>query len=295
MGFLFHRRLRNSRRTDRMKGMPDQNSSLIQRGGAASFFQKRKTGKGHFAFRLKRCCTRMHYWSTNLLDWEEIVCPVDTQMGAFTAMRRSMRYRVLAFCVFLMVGCSRGKDETKPLAQQPQEAASSAMNTLQKLVNDQNYKSLGFETVDEVKRAQLGQPLEVYNIGLEKLKDYQAGQEPDSLLTPSAEMIYPVTVGGDVRTGVTIIHKEQGYESLSFGRADVVKRLAAYRQSPAEFVVRIPAFNMYFVGRRVDKRVMLVPITNNPRLKVQAGEAAHLEAVMGQLRPYIDSYNGIAK
>jgi hypothetical protein len=203
-----------------------------------------------------------------------------------------MRSIVLTFCVFLMMGCSRQKNESKPPAQQAQEAAANAVSVLQKLVNEQNYKSLGFQTMDEVKQAQLGQPMEVYYLGLERMKDYQAGEDPNSLLTPSAELIYPVTVGGNVRTGVTIVHKEQGYESSSLGNADIVKGLASYRQSPKEFAVRIPAFNLYFVGRQVDTRVVLVPIANNPRLKAQAGEATPLEVVVDQLRPYVDSYDG---
>jgi hypothetical protein len=219
----------------------------------------------------------------------------DTRMGAFTAMRRSVRYQVLAFCVVLLAGCSREKYESKPLAQQPQEAASSAIVTLQKLVNDQNYRSLGFQTVDEVRQARLGEPLEVYIIGLEKLKNYRAGQDPNTLLVPSAETIYPVTVSGNVRTGVTIIHKEQGYESSSFGQADVVKRLTLYRHDPSEFVVRIPAFNLYFIARHAEACILLVPIANNPRLKAQAGESAPLNTIVEQLRPYIDSYNGISK
>lgn len=198
----------------------------------------------------------------------------------------------LAFCVILMIGCSRQKNEPKPPAQQPKEAATNAIVMLQKLVNDQNYKSLGFQSLDEVKQAQLGQPIEVYNLGLEKLKSYQTGQDLNSLLTPSAETIYPVTVEGSVRTGVTIARKEQGYEASSFGNADMVRRLAAYRQHAEEFAVRIPAFGMYFVGHRVEAHVVLVPIANNPRLKVQAGETTELEAVIDQLRPYVSSYNG---
>jgi hypothetical protein len=201
-----------------------------------------------------------------------------------------MRSIFLSFCVFLMIGCSRPKNESKLPAQQRQEAATSAISMLQKLVDGQNYKSLGFQSIDEVRQAQLGQPIEVYNISLEKLKSYQKGQDPKSLLTPSAETIYPVIVGGSVRTGVTIVRKEQGYESSSFGHADIVKRLAQYRRSAAEFAVRIPAFNMYFVGRHMETRVVLVPIVNNPQLKVQAGEAAPLEVVVDQLRPYANPY-----
>ncbi len=81
-----------------------------------------------------------------------------------------MRAIFLTFCVFLMMGCSPHKSEPKPPAQQPQEAATNAIGVLQKLVNAQNYKTLGFQTLDEVKQAQLGQPMEVFNLGLEKLK-----------------------------------------------------------------------------------------------------------------------------
>lgn len=204
-----------------------------------------------------------------------------------------MRAFLLTVCVFLLMGCSHQNTAPPPPAQQPQEAATNAIGVLQKLVNEQNYKSLGFQSLDEVKQAQLGQPMEVYNLGLDKLKSYQAGQDPNSLLTPSAETIYPVTVGGSVRTGVTIVHKEQGYEPSSFGNADIVKRLSTYRQTAADFVARIPAFNMYFVGRHIETRVVLVPIVGDPRLKVQAGEATPLEVVVDQLRPYVNAYNGL--
>jgi hypothetical protein len=193
--------------------------------------------------------------------------------------------------IVFVTSCSKPQRAVSP-AQQPQEAASNAMEQLRKLVNEQNYKGLGFRSVEEVKQAQFGQPMAVYYVGLEKMKAYRAGQDANSLLTRSAETIYPVVVGGRVRTGVTIVHNEQGYESSSFGNADIVQKLTGYRQSAAEFAVRIPAFNLYFVGRQASARVVLVPIANNPRLKAQAGEATPLEAVVGQLRPYIDSYDG---
>jgi len=197
----------------------------------------------------------------------------------------------LTIFVLLLTGCSHQKTTKRP-AQQPQEAATNALGELQRLVNEQNYKNLGFQSIEEVKRAQFGQPMSVYYLGLERMKAYQTGQDPNSLLTPSAETIYPVTVGGNVRTGVTIVHNEQGYESSSFGNAGIVQRLAGYRQGPGEFAVRIPAFNLYFVGRHVNTHVLLVPIANNPRLKAQAGEATPLEVVVDQLRPYVDSYDG---
>jgi hypothetical protein len=47
---------------------------------------------------------------------------------------------------------------------------------------------------------------------------------------------------------------------------------------------------MYFVGRHVDARLVLVPIANDPRLSVQAGDAAPLEVIVDQLRPYVNLY-----
>lgn len=218
-------------------------------------------------------------------DWK-LRCSVK---AAGATIMRVLVVLLLGIC--LLTGCSRSHRAVAP-AQQPQEAAASAIAMLRNLVNDQNYKGLGFQSVDEVKQAQLGQPIEVYNIGLEGLAGYQAGQDPNTLLTRSAETIYPVTINGSVRTGVTIIHKEQGYESSSFGNADIVKRLVEYRQSSGDFAVHIPAFNMYFLARRAGPRVMLAPVASNPRLKAQAGEATPLEAVVEQLRPYAESYDG---
>src|SRR5579883_3538491 len=149
----------------------------------------------------------------------------------------NMRYLgIFALGVLFMAGCSKHPSQPKPPAQQPQQAAQDAIGVLQKLVNEQNYKSLGFDSLDEVKRAQLATPIQVYNIGLDKLKGYQAGQDPNALLAASPETIYPVTVDGQVKTGVTIVHKEQGYEPASFGNADIVKRLASNHHNEGEFV-----------------------------------------------------------
>jgi len=170
------------------------------------------------------------------------------------------------------------------------------MTILQKLVTEQNYRSLGFESLDEVKEAQLGQPMAVSNIALDKLKSYRQGTDANTLLAASPETIYPVTVRGSVRTSVTIVHKEAGYEPASFGNAEIVKALVRYRQpdaGPNEFVLRIPAFNMYYVARRVENRLTVIPIVEDPRVKAKAGEPIPVETLLDQLRPLADSYNGL--
>ena len=205
-----------------------------------------------------------------------------------------MRSILLTAGLFLLIvnmGC-RGSEGPKP---QPQQAASSGIGVLLKLVNDQNYRAMGFDSVDEVKQAQLGQPFDVFNIGLDQLKGYRTGANANSLLSKSAETIYPVTVGGQVKSSVTIVQKDGGYQPSSFGNAEVIKSLSRYRRGDLaanDFVVRVLALNMYFLGRKVEDRLFLTPVVEDPRSKLRPGEAVPAEIVLEELVPLANAYNG---
>jgi len=198
--------------------------------------------------------------------------------------------------LLITVGCRESSETPKPPSPQPQEAANTAIGVLQKMVTDQNYRAMGFDSLDQVKQAQLGAPLPVFDLGLNQLKEYKPGTNPDTLLAQSSRTIYPVTVNGEVKSSVTINHGERGYQASSFGNADIVKSLSRYRRTEApgnDFVVRVPAFNMYYIGRRVDSRLLLVPIIEDPRLKLKPGEAVPAETVLEQLVPLANAYNGL--
>ena len=197
--------------------------------------------------------------------------------------------------LLLMVAC-RGGETPKPPSSQPQQAATDALGVLQKLVNQQNYRAMGFDSVDEVKQAQLGQPLPTFNIGLDQLKGYQTGANANSFLTQNSETIYPVTVNGQVKSSVTVVQKAGGYEPSSFGNAEIVKALSRYRtgeNAANDFVVRVPALNMYFLAKRVENRLFLTPIVDDPRLKLKVGEEVPAEIVLEQLAPIAKAYNGL--
>ena len=205
-----------------------------------------------------------------------------------------MRWMTLS-CAFLLLltACERAQNP-KPPAPQPQQAAQDAIGVLQKLVNAENYKSLGFDSVDEVKQAQLGQPMEIFNIPLDKLKSYQSGSDPNSLLSQSSETMYPVTVGGQAKSSVTIMKKENGYTASSFGNAPIARGLSRNQSTgQGDFVVRVPALNFYFVGRRVENFLVLVPIVDDPRLGVKAGEAVPAERLLPQMVIVANEYNGL--
>lgn len=196
--------------------------------------------------------------------------------------------------LLLVAGCrSEQAQKPQPPASNPKDAATSAIQTFQQAVTAQNYRSLGFESADEVKSASLGQPLSQFDIGLDQLKSYKEGADVNSLLSPSPDTIFPVTVSGQVRSAVIVSKREGGYVPTTFGRADIVKALSRYREQPNDFVVRIPALNTYYVGRRVENRFLMTPIIEDPRVNLKPGVAVPAEDVLKQLAPIANAYNGL--
>jgi hypothetical protein len=196
----------------------------------------------------------------------------------------------------LASGCAQKRGENAPApVSDVQQAASNALVTLQKLVTEQNYKTLGFSSLDEVKTAALAAPFPLFNIGLDRLKTYQAGQDSNGLLTPSSETIYPVTAGGQVRSSVTVVKKETGYTTAGFGNAEIVKGLSQYRSENVAnaFAVRVPALSLYFLGNRIENRLMLTPVATDARLPFRAGVAVPAEEVLKVIVPLAQAYNGL--
>jgi len=207
-------------------------------------------------------------------------------------MRRSLM--LCAAWVLSMSACSTA-ESPKPPAREPQQAASTALGVLQQFVTASNYQAMGFASAGEVKGAQLGSPLNLYNIGLDALRSYETSTDVNKLLVLSNESVYPVTVGGEVKSSVSIVKLENGYQVSSFGNAKAIASLARFRQAAPsdEFIVRVPALNIQFLGRRLEGRVLLVPTMEDSRLKVAVGEAVPLDVVLGQLVPLAKAYNGL--
>jgi hypothetical protein len=202
---------------------------------------------------------------------------------------------VLVALVSSMSACSRKRGEyAAPPVAASREAASNALVTLQALVTEKNYAALGFNSVEEVKRASLAAPLSVFEIGLDRLKGYQPGQDPDALLTPTSATIYPVTVDAQPRSSVTVVKKDSGYTAASFGQAQIAKGLVQFRGPNVEgtFAVHIPILSMYLIGSRMDKRLMLTPVVAT-RASLRVGVPVAAEVLLKEVLPLIQTYNGL--
>jgi hypothetical protein len=198
---------------------------------------------------------------------------------------------VMALAGFL-VACARqpAPPERLPDAQQ---AASRALPTLQQMVTEQNYREMGFESVDEVKSAVLGGPIQVYVVDLNRLKEYQAGGDPQGLLTPSNDVVYPVLVKSGVRSSIRVTNQGNGWGTSGFGGANLIKAVAKQMAGESDFEVQVPVFNLYFVGQRRENKLFLVPIVDDPRFNLKAGSALPAEEVFRLLSGAAKEHNGL--
>jgi hypothetical protein len=111
-------------------------------------------------------------------------------------------------------------------------AADRGLTTLAKLVNEQNYRAMGFESVAEVSTAALGEPIRVMMVKLDALRAYQPGSDPNQLLSDVPQAIYPVMVRDQVRSAITVSQVDAGrWTAVGFGNPHLAKQTAQARRA----------------------------------------------------------------
>ena len=163
---------------------------------------------------------------------------------------------------------------------------SIASTSYSKLITDQEAKLLGFDSADEVKSAELGPPLPVFRVGLKQLGDFMPSDDPEKLLSNANFVIYPIMVGSKVRSSLTVTQspKDKVWKTTKWGSGPLLRLLWKYRSSPSNFVVWIPALNLYFLGDRSAGRLTLIPIEDVPKQRFMAGQEQPAEKVFSNLR-----------
>jgi hypothetical protein len=200
--------------------------------------------------------------------------------------------------------------DPKEMAQRPRLSAEAltashpvareALTQLPPLVNDETYRQLGFDSPDEVKQAQLGTPIHIFMVRLDKLKTFGAREKADGLLSETNEVLYPVEVSGRIRTGLKMRMVDGAWRLSSFGASAKTQALGAASKrafalskvKPSEQVaVSVPALQLYFMGYH-DARgdLMLVPAADDARYKLKAGQAESAQRVFARLAPFAKRY-----
>jgi hypothetical protein len=150
---------------------------------------------------------------------------------------------------------------------------------------------LGFESRAEIGSARLGEPLRVTLVRLDQLRQYQPGGDPNSLLTDTRQLNYPVLVGEQPRAFVVVREVDGKWRTASLGDGGLAKQVASFRAAPGQpaaagtqdAIVHVAALGVYFLGRRADDRLLLTPLASHPEFNLRAGATLPAEEVFASL------------
>ena len=186
--------------------------------------------------------------------------------------------------------------ESRPVAER-------ALPLLGRLATNETYQSMGFGSLDEVNRAILGTSLPVHYYWVKELKRPRSA-DPEAMLGSEDEVVYPIEVGPETRTSVTVKKKDGFWRVAAIGSAtdahaieSVRKRLAAEKgkELTAYFLLRVPQLYLLFVGYYdAQGKLMLASVWQNDDFAIKAGTELPAEDVLRILRPAAQGYSGRA-
>lgn len=211
-----------------------------------------------------------------------------------------MLRRCLLCAVVLLVGCTTtpgGISPDEPIetlfAEDPDEAAQKSLEAFGALVTEEDFASLGFRSLEEVANAQLGDPLQVSMVPLDRLQEFTQETNPDELLVDASRVIYPVTVDEEVRCSLEIGPIEGGWQGTTFGSPELIRPLAELRAGGEDFVVWVPALNMYFIATRDGEQLILTPAFDYPEADLVTGRTQAADEIFAVIQPLAEAHEGL--
>jgi hypothetical protein len=206
-------------------------------------------------------------------------------------MRKLPFMLIVAMACFLS-GCQTSRSQPHPNGD-PAQAAQNGLATLKQIVNANNYAALGFTSPEEVRQARLGDPLQIYQVRLDALRAFNDQTDPQTLLTDVRRTLYPVQAGKRVATSVFVTGSREGWRANELGNAAVAQLVSRYRHGAGEFVVHVPALQSYYVADRIEGKLVLTPVMDDPRTGFRAGAALPASLVFAGLQKAASGYNGL--
>jgi hypothetical protein len=178
-------------------------------------------------------------------------------------------------------------EHVKAMVKESRAPAEKALKQLHTLATKENFKSMGFDTLEEVKTSELGRPLPVLIVRLDKLREYKPKDDAYKLLHPLPKVIYGVTVKGEPRCGVEVQKRDGKWETSALGIAGPARQFVHALKKHAEkdratsfFLVKVLALNETYLGYQTPDGVKMVHVRQQATAKdkVEARPAADVLA-----------------
>jgi hypothetical protein len=196
----------------------------------------------------------------------------------------------------LLAGVGAGA-QTTSVYEDPQstrEAVVAANEALPKLVAlaRQVPAAVGL-SADEAAAATIEPPLRVVDVPLDRLKTYRSTDDVGALLIDIQAAFVPVAVGGTTRTSIVLQRRDARWAATDFGQAELAKLITAARgTTPGAILVRVPALNLFFIGRQTAGGLTLTPVSDFPMAGLRQAVTATASDVLTALVPIAQAHNG---
>ena len=224
-------------------------------------------------------------------------------------MRMSIRFMFAATAAVSVFWAQAFREpaisKLKSSAAESQPAATSGLVEFKRLVNSTNFRSYGFQSVEEAASATLGQPAVAFLVRLDQLRDYQASTDATRLLTGADKVFYPVMAGNQVRSSIVVIKGSAGWKATSFGGPQFIQRLMQARESVTPgtptMEIEVLALSAFFLGELRAGRsgagdsLYLTPLASQPELNLKVGVADQASRIFAQLAPIARAHNGLPR
>ncbi len=166
----------------------------------------------------------------------------------------------------------------------PKVAATNALANLRKvLAAGQNSREMGFDSIEQVDTASLGEPIQLYTVGIDQLSEYVPTKDPQSLLVDTHRLLYPVIANGRGRVLIALEMKDSKWHFVSFADQHLADNLVRVRRDKSSapgsgpvtsyFMVQVKGLFLSFLGNRPGgassgSSLLLVPLNGREELRL---------------------------
>jgi hypothetical protein len=189
-------------------------------------------------------------------------------------------------------------EHVRAMVKESHAPAEKALKQLRDLATKENFKSLGFDSLEEVASAELGTPLPLALVRLDELREYKPKDEAYKLLHPLPKVVYGVVVKGEPRCGLEVQQRDGKWETSALGLAgparqyvQALKKQAEKDQATVFFIIKVPALNETYLGYQTDQGVKLVHVRQQAEEKERV-EARPAAEVLGELVKAAKEHDG---
>jgi hypothetical protein len=169
-------------------------------------------------------------------------------------------------------------------------AATHGLPAFLSRIAPQERSAYGFTRADDLTKAFLGNPFNLYTITPQALLNYQPGEAVQTVLSKTAQWYFPVMLGKEVRAILVVDQVDGSWQAVSIGYAPLAKLLQQALQKYPEAQGFHPQLIAVFQAREY---LLLVPEANadnliplRPQTANLAGESAG--NLLESLKPIVE-------